>query len=123
MKKLFTRIASAGSVALAMATPLASKALVVQDVGTALALGSANPEEITISIVNWVLGLLALIAVILVLIGGFMWMTAGGNEDKIGRAKKLLVAAVTGLVIILAAWGISIYAINILGKATGSGSI
>ena len=121
MKKLFTRIASAGSVALAMAAPLASKAVIsFQDLSGTLGLGSENPENVVIDIVNWVLGLLALIAVILVLIGGFMWMTAGGNEDKIGRAKKLLVAAVTGLVIILAAWGISIYAIDILGTATGS---
>ena len=123
MKKLFTRIASASTVALAMAAPLVSKAISYVNYSGTLGLGTEGPDTVVIAIVNWVLGLLALIAVILVLIGGFMWMTAGGNEDKIGRAKKLLVAAVTGLVIILAAWGISIYAINILGTATGSGTI
>lgn len=82
--------------------------------------GQASPEDIVVNIINWVLGILALIAVIMVLIGGFRWMTAGGNEEKVDGAKKLLLAAVIGLVIIMAAWGISIYAIGVLGGATGA---
>lgn len=84
-------------------------------------LGTRNPEQIVIGLVNWALGLLALIAVVLVLIGGFRWMTASGNEEKIESAKKLLVAALIGLVIILAAWGISTYAIGILLQQTKTG--
>lgn len=56
------------------------------------------------SIVTWVLGLLALVAVIMIIIGGFMWMTAGGNDDKVGSAKKYIISAVIGLIVILAAW-------------------
>ncbi len=82
--------------------------------------GTATPEDIVINLINWVLGILALIAVILVLIGGFRWMTAAGNEEKVDGAKKLLIAAVIGLVIIMAAWGISLYAIDILAGATGA---
>lgn len=81
-------------------------------------LGSKSPEEIVIGIIQWVLGFLALVAVVLILIGGFMWMTAAGNEDKISKAKKLLVAAVIGLLIILAAWGITIYALSVLENST-----
>ncbi|MFH0818518.1 MAG: pilin [Patescibacteria group bacterium] len=75
-------------------------------------LGNASPEELVVSVINWILGLLALVAVIMILIGGFMWMTAGGNEEKVEKAKKLLIAAIIGLVIILAAWGISVYVIT-----------
>lgn len=82
--------------------------------------GTNSPEQIVINLINWVLGILALIAVILVLIGGFRWMTAAGNEEKVDSAKKLLVAAVIGLVIIMAAWGISLYAIDILAGATNA---
>jgi len=82
--------------------------------------GTNSPEEIVINLINWVLGILALIAVILVLVGGFRWMTAAGNEEKVDSAKKLLVAAVIGLVIVMAAWGISIYAIDILSTATNA---
>ncbi len=70
-------------------------------------------------IINILLGFLGVIAVILVLLGGFKWMTAAGNEDKIGEAKKLMGAGVVGLVIILAAYAIAAFVINQLVDATG----
>ena len=82
--------------------------------------GTNDPETIVINLLNWVLGILALIAVVLILIGGFRWMTAAGNEEKVESAKKLLVAAVIGLVILMAAWGISLYAVGILASATNA---
>lgn len=85
--------------------------------------GTNDPQTIVIKLINWVLGILALVAVVLVLIGGFKWMTAAGNEEKVTDAKKLLVAAVIGLVIIMAAWGISLYAIGVLADTTGAQTI
>lgn len=85
---------------------------VVPDSAANLEIGNASPEDMVVSIINWILGILALIAVVMILVGGFKWMTAGGNEEKTEGAKKLLIAALIGLVIILAAWGISVYVIN-----------
>ncbi len=51
-------------------------------------------------------------AVVIVLVGGFKWMTAGGNEEKVGAAKKLLVGGLIGLVIVLLAWGISTWVLT-----------
>ncbi len=82
--------------------------------------GENDPEQIIVELINWVLGILALIAVVMILIGGFRWMTAAGNEDKVDGAKKLLIAAIIGLVIVMAAWGISIYAVGVLAEATGA---
>jgi hypothetical protein len=39
-------------------------------------------------------------------------MTAAGNEDSVADAKKILIAAVIGLVIILAAWAITNFVIT-----------
>ncbi|MBI4407320.1 MAG: hypothetical protein HY565_02355 [Candidatus Kerfeldbacteria bacterium] len=89
-------------------------------ISDSMVLGNESPEALVISIINWVLGILALIAVILILIGGFRWMTAGGNEEKVESAKKTLYAAIIGLVIILAGWGISVYVINNLLDFTGA---
>lgn len=83
-------------------------------------LGTESPQEIIGSIINVALGFLAFVAVIIILLGGFRWMTAAGNDDQVASAKRLLVAAVIGLVIIFAAWGISIYAIQEIGTATGA---
>jgi len=47
-----------------------------------------------------------------------MWMTAAGNEDKVGTAKKVMTAGVVGLVIVLAAFGIAKFVIGALVTAT-----
>ncbi len=70
-------------------------------------------------IINIVLGFLGLIALVLFIIGGFQWMTSGGNEDKTSAAKKLMISAVVGLVIILAAAIISNFAFNAIQKSLG----
>jgi len=49
---------------------------------------------------------LGIIAVVVVLLGGFKWMVAGGNEDKIADAKKTIIAGLIGLVIIISAYAI-----------------
>lgn len=77
-----------------------------------LLLGDADPLALTVNTINWVLGLLSLVAVVLILIGGFRWMVAGGNEEKIEGAKKMLIAALIGLVIILSSWGIATFVIG-----------
>lgn len=106
----------------AAATALVAKSALAQGFNSNInvGLGTQGPEEIVSTLINWSLGFLALIAVILALAGGFMWMTSGGSEEKIKKAKKLLFSAIAGLLIILAAWGLTIYAFQILGTATGT---
>jgi len=55
---------------------------------------------------------LAIIAVIVILIGGFRWMTAAGNEDRVASAKKTIIAGAIGLIIILAAYAIVTFVIT-----------
>ena len=88
-----------------------------------IGLGNADVKEIVNNIIVVILGFLGLIAVVLILIGGFMWMTAGGNEEKVADARKTLQAAVIGLLIILASYGISLYVFVIIEGATGQGAI
>ena len=45
-------------------------------------------------------------------------MTAGGNEEKVGEAKKLLMQGVIGLAIVLAAYSIATFVISGLISAT-----
>ena len=88
------------------------------EVGNRIGLGNRDPRLIAASVINVVLGFLGIIAVVIVLLGGFKWMTAGGNEDKIGEAKGLLSAGVIGLVIVLASWGLAQFVVNLLFNAT-----
>ena len=90
------------------------------NVQTATGLGNTDPREMAGSVINIVLGFLGVIAVLIILLGGFKWMTAGGNEDGIGEAKQMIGAGVIGLVIILASFGIAQFVINALYDATGA---
>jgi len=81
-------------------------------------LASGDPRTIVGRIINLALTFLGVIAVVIIIIGGFKWMTAGGNEDKVSEAKKLLGAGVIGLVIVLAAWALATFIINSIYTAT-----
>jgi len=81
----------------------------IENIGGSVGLGTADLKSTVINVIQWVLGILALVAVIMIIIGGFQWMTAAGNEEKIEKAKKVISAAVIGLIIVLLAWAIVIF--------------
>jgi len=87
-------------------------------VQTQTGLGDADPREMAASVINVMLGFLGIIAVVIILLGGFKWMTAAGNEDKVGEAKKLLAAGVIGLIIILMSYGLATFVLDALINAT-----
>lgn len=78
-----------------------------------------SPAVIVGNIIQILLAFLGTIALILVLYGGFLWMTAAGSEEKVKKAKELLKNATIGLVIIVAAYSITYFVIEQVGKATG----
>ncbi len=79
-----------------------------------LALSKENPIKTATNLINSAMTFLGLIAVVIILVGGFKWMTAMGNEENIKKAKELMTAGIIGLVIILAAWGIARYVVTTL---------
>ena len=58
---------------------------------------------------------LGILAVIIILWGGFLWMTAAGDDSKVDKAKKLIISGIVGIVIILAAYIIANFAITAVG--------
>ena len=94
----------------------------VQKLSEQSGLGLQDPRETAAKVVNVILGFLGIIAVVLILIAGFLWMTAAGSEEKIATAKKLMSAGVIGLVIVLAAFGIARFVISSMLSATGGDS-
>jgi hypothetical protein len=108
------------TVVLAQADTLNTNDLGVDVVQSTIKLGSEDIRETVADIINVALGFLGIIAVVIVLIGGFKYMIAGGNEDKTGEAQKLIVSGIIGLAIILSAWAISSFVISRLVTATQS---
>lgn len=73
--------------------------------------------EIIGIIINIFLGTLGVIFLVLTIYAGFLWMTAGGKEEQVNKAKKILINAVIGLVITLSAYGIVTFIFNALEDA------
>jgi hypothetical protein len=70
------------------------------------------------SIIRVILGFLGIVAVVIILIGGFKFMTSGGHEDKVKAAKKVMVAGVIGLVIVLSSYAIASFVLSSIITAT-----
>jgi hypothetical protein len=79
-------------------------------VGTPI-LEQGSLVAIIFRIIQYILAFLGVIAMAVMLYGGFTWMTAGGNDEKVGKAKKTLMAGLIGLVIILLAYAIATFVI------------
>ncbi|NQT49430.1 hypothetical protein HQ571_01920 [Candidatus Kuenenbacteria bacterium] len=92
----------------------------VKVVGGTTGLGGEGKDLRSVigKLINVALGFLGVIAVIIVLIGGFKYMTAGGSEEKAGDARKYIISGIIGLAIILAAYAITTFVISQLMNAT-----
>ena len=89
-----------------------------------IGLASAGDEDIrdtAVGIIQYLLTFLGIIAVAIILYGGFMWMTAGGNEDRVAKAKKIIISGAIGLIIVLAAFAIVTFVIEITENAINGG--
>jgi hypothetical protein len=128
MKKLNTYLTTAaaaigGIVApyavLAVDNPFNTAANVAKNVGTVAGVGQQQELPVIIgNIINILLGFLGILFLVLLLWGGFEWMTAGGDKEKVTTATTRIRNAVIGLVIIVAAFAISNFVLTSLSKVS-----
>ncbi len=74
-------------------------------------IGSAFPEgvkdnnvdirSIVRKVINWALYLAAIVAVIFIIIGGYMYIFSAGDQTKAGKGRQTLVNALIGLTLII----------------------
>jgi hypothetical protein len=55
------------------------------------------------------LGIVSAFLVVMVLYAGFLWMTAGGNQDQVTKARKWITNGVVGLIVTMSAFAITDY--------------
>lgn len=87
--------------------------------GANAGLGTQDVRETIVNIIRISLGILGVVALIIILYGGFVWMTAGGRQERIDQAKKILINATIGLVIIFMAFALVQYIFNTLQGTSG----
>jgi len=74
----------------------------------------SNPDDNFLStklgtIIGIVLSFVGVIFLILMIFAGLTWMTAQGSQEKVGKAKDLMINAVIGLIIVMAAYAITAF--------------
>lgn len=73
---------------------------------------AATVDNLVARTIYVILGLIGVIFLGLMIFGGVTWMIAQGNEQKVTRAKDILLNALIGIVITLSAYAISYFIIN-----------
>jgi hypothetical protein len=122
--KLIRKIGAVATTFGLLAVPFASKALdstlglSAGNVGSATQLGTQDLRQTVGKIINVALSLLGIIVLVIIVYGGFLWMTAGGNDERVSEAKKWIFGGIIGLVIILSAYAIASFVISNLVNAT-----
>ena len=72
-------------------------------------------RNMVLTIVNWFLFFLGLIATIFLIYGGFLYITSAGNDDNVNKAKKIIIYAAIGLILILVAAVLVNALVNMIG--------
>lgn len=91
------------------------------DFGRQLGLADADPRIAIANLVRLALTFLGIIAVVIIMYGGFVWMTSNGDAERVSKAKKILTSAIIGLVIILSSFLIVTFVINNISNALSGG--
>lgn len=124
MKKLWTSLAAValtvlglGAVATMQATPAYAAASDAQQY-----LNDADPDNGDIdlnstigNIINFALGLIGLLCVVIIIIGGVNYATSQGDAGKVQKATRTLLYGVIGLVVCLLAFAIVNFVLNNIG--------
>jgi hypothetical protein len=98
--------------------------VLAQDVGTEYAAnlgltdgGGTDLRVYIVNIVRFLLAFLALVAVVVIVYGGFLWMTSAGNPARLEKAKKTVIGAIIGLIIVIAAFAIVTWVIDFTNQS------
>jgi hypothetical protein len=79
---------------------------------------SANVYTLVGGAINVATSFIGAIFLILIIYAGFLWMTAGGNQEQIAKAKKIMSRAVIGVILLVSAYIITYIILIILEYQT-----
>lgn len=72
----------------------------LSQVGGSCSSGGSDIGRTISTILVWVSSIIGVVAVIMVMISGFKYITSGGDSQKIASAKSTLIYAIVGLIVV-----------------------
>lgn len=65
--------------------------------------GAATLSQIATSVLNFLLSIVGVLAIIMLVVGAIMYLTAAGDEDRIDTGKKIVTYSIIGIAVALSA--------------------
>ena len=82
-----------------------------------------DPRDFIVNIIKYFITFLGIIAVVMVMYSGFLWMTSDGDPEKVNNAKRTLINSVVGLIVILFSFAIVTFVANLMNGGGGGGGL
>jgi len=101
------------------AAPLGETINIGLNYGTFSGLGQRDFREVLFRIINVIFGFIGIVAILIILYAGFLWMTSLGDPNKILRAKQTILNVAIGMIIMFASYSIVIFLMNLFLGAAG----
>ena len=79
-------------------------------------LSVSTPQALIGIVIKSVMGILGTITLVMIIYGGFIWMTSSGNSEKTKKARDIIIWASLGIVVIFASYAILNTVLNIFAK-------
>ena len=76
---------------------------------------------LAVNVSRWILGIVGSLTLLMFIYGGTMFLISAGSSDKIGEARKIITAAVVGLLIVLASFLIIKFVLASMGLSWSGG--
>ena len=73
-----------------------------------------DPRGIIGNVIRAIFGIVGSLALAIFILGGFTWVTAAGNEEKVKKGKDMIMWAAFGLVVVFASYALVTFVLSAL---------
>lgn len=115
MKKQLATLASTGTALLLTARAHARNLSILPEDSDIRAGGDLEISDLIARGINGAILLAALAVLLYLILGGFQWLTSGGDKGKTEGARNKITSALIGLLIVVASWAIYQLVLRIFG--------
>ncbi len=56
------------------------------------------------AIYKYGISVVAILAAVMIMAGGIIWLTSAGSQERVGKAKDLIIGSLTGLILLFGSW-------------------
>lgn len=106
MKKTIASLATTGTALLLTAQAYASDLNILPSDDQIRAGGDLEVSDLIASLINGAILISAIAVLMYLILGGFQWLTSGGDKGKTEQARNRITSALIGLLIVVASWAI-----------------